>query len=133
MMMIHVTVGKSAIHGLGVFAISPIRAGTVIWQYEPGLDRPISEYAIKYGEKRIADFVRTRGYINPDKPNVWILPCDEAQHLNFPKKGEPANLCLGGMLDGEYLLLAARDIEANEELTVPLESDLDSERKLAHS
>ena len=130
MMMVQVTVGKSTIHGLGIFAVSPIRKGAVVWQYEPGLDRPISEYSIKYGEKRISDFIRTRGYINPKESKTWILPCDEAQFWNFPKRDEKANTELGGTLDGEHIILAARDIEANEELTIPPESDADYERKI---
>lgn len=130
MMMVPVTIGKSDIHGLGVFAIDPIRKGSVVWQYEPGIDRPISEYSIKYGEQRIADFVRTRGYVNSRNPKVWILPGDEAQFWNFPPRGKLANTELGGTLDGEHIILAARDIAANEELTIPPESDLDWERKM---
>jgi hypothetical protein len=129
MMMIPVTIAKSSIHGLGIFAVSPIRKGTVLWQYD-GLDRQLSDYAVTYGEKRVADFVRTRGYINPENPQLWILPIDEAQFWNFPKRGEPANTELGGLVDGEHLILAARDIEANEEITIPPESDLDYERKM---
>ena len=130
MMRIPVTVGKSKIHGLGIFAVDPIAKGAVLWQFEPGLDRPISEYSIKYGEKRIADFLRDRGYINPANPKVWILPCDEAMFWNFPRNGEKANTELGGLVDGEFLILAARDIEPNEELTIPPESDLDFARKM---
>jgi SET domain-containing protein len=130
MMRVPVTVGKSAIHGLGVFAIDPIRKGTVLWQYEPGFDHQVSEYSIKYGEKRIQDFVRERGYINPDDPQVWVVCVDEAQFWNFPKRDEPANTELGGLVDGEFLILAARDIEPNEEITIPPESDADYERKM---
>jgi hypothetical protein len=130
MMMIPVTVGKSAIHGIGIFALSPIQKGAVLWQYEPGLDRAISEYSVNYAEKRISHFIRQRGYINPGNPKEWILPIDESQFWNFPKRGEPANTELGGLLDGEHLILAARNIEANEELTIPPESDADYERKM---
>jgi hypothetical protein len=130
MMRVPVTVGKSGIHGQGVFAIEPIRQGTVLWQYEPGLDRAVSEYSVNYGEKRIYQFIRTRGYINPLRPKVWIVCIDEAQWLNFPKRGEAANTELGGLLDGEHLILAARDIEANEEITIPPESDASYEMKM---
>lgn len=130
MMRIQVSVGKSAIHGLGIFAVSPIKQGAVIWEYEPGLDHLFSEYAVTQSEKRIADFIRQRGYINPDNPQKWILPCDEAQWWNFPNREEPANTMLGGILDGEHLILAARNIEAGEELTIPPESDADFERKM---
>jgi uncharacterized protein len=130
MMLVPVSVGKSAIHGLGVFAISPIRKGAVLWQFEGGLDRQISDYSVNYGEKRVADFIRERGYINPVNPKLWIVPVDAAQWWNFPRRGEPANTELGGMVDGEYLILAAKDIEPGEELTIPPESDLDYYRKM---
>jgi hypothetical protein len=130
MMMVPVTVGKSSIHGLGIFALAPIRKGAVIWQYEPGVDREFSDYSINYGEKRVYHFIRERGYINGNRPKMWILPVDAAQFWNFPKRDEEANCALGGLLDGEYLILAARDIEANEELTIPPESDADYERKM---
>lgn len=130
MMRVPVTVGKSAIHGMGIFAIAPIRKGTVLWEFESGLDRQVSEYSVNYGEQRVYGFIRERGYINPLRPKVWIICVDEAQFWNFPKRDEPANCELGGLVDGEYLILAARDIEANEELTIPPESDLDYERKM---
>jgi uncharacterized protein len=130
MMRIPVSVGKSSIHGLGIFAVSPIRKGTVIWEYDYLLDRNFTEFSVNYSEKRLSYFIRERGYINPARPLMWILPVDEAQFWNFPKRGEPANTELGGVLDGEHLILAARNIEANEELTIPPESDLDYERKM---
>lgn len=130
MMRVPVTVGKSTIHGLGIFAVSPIPKGTVLWQYEPGLDRAVSEYSVNYGEKRIYHFIRSRGYINPLRPKVWIVCIDEAQFWNFPKRGEPANTELGGEVDGEFLILAARDIEPNEEITIPPDSDTDYSRKM---
>lgn len=131
MMMVPVTVGRSAIHGLGVFAVSPIKKDRVVWQFEPGLDRSVTDYSVRYGDPRIEEFARARGYINPDKPFVWILCIDEAQFLNFPLPGQEANLCLGGIIEGEHLLLAAREIEHGEELTVPPESDADYKRKIA--
>ena len=124
-------VRKSEIHGTGVFAVTKIHQDQVVWSYEPGLDREISDYMVRYGDPAVRDYIRERGYINPKEPKVWVLCIDFAAWLNFPKRGESANLCLGGILDGEYLLLAAREIQPGEELTVPPESDLDYERKMS--
>lgn len=57
---------------------------------------------------------------------------DEAQFLNFPPEGEKANIQLGGVVDGQDVLITARDIKAGEELTVPPESDADYSRKIAN-
>jgi hypothetical protein len=90
----------------------------------------VSNYSVKYGDPRTIAYIKERGFINPAQPEIWVLCIDEAQFLNFPKRGEAANIELGGLLDGEHLLLAARDIEEGEELLVPPESDADYERKM---
>jgi hypothetical protein len=123
-------VRKSEIHGTGVFATEALHADRVVWTYDPGMDRAISSYAVTYGDPELLRYIQERGYINPTRPHLWILCCDEGQYLNFPKNGEPANLRLGGIIDGEHVLLAARDIQPGEELTVPPESDADYERKM---
>ena len=122
-------VRPSEIHGTGVFATETLAAGRVVWAYEPGLDRGITDFSVNHSEKRVADYIRARAYINPARPSMWIVCIDEAQFLNFPKEGEQANLSLGGSQDGENLLLAAREIQPGEELTVPPESDEDYFRK----
>ena len=123
-------VRKSEIHGSGVFATEALRADRVVWTYEPGMDRAIGHYSVKYADPEVMRFIKERGYINPARPEMWILCCDESQFLNFPKTGETANLRLGGVIDGEHVLLAARNIDVGEELTVPPESDADYERKM---
>lgn len=130
MLTIPVEIRKSEIHGYGVFAVHDIRRGAVVWQFHPGLDRRVSEIAVKFCEPRAKLFILQRGYINPAAPEEIVLCMDEAQFLNFPRPDQPANLCLGGLLDGEYMLLAAVDIPAGDELTVPPESDADYLRKM---
>jgi uncharacterized protein len=128
MMMIPVEIGRSPIHGQGVFALHEIRAGTVIWQFNPGLDQKCAEALLKYAEDSVRQFVMERGYLN--EHNEWVVCIDEAQFLNFPNRGQLANTKLGGKQDGEFLLLAATDIAPGEEITVPPESDHDYERKM---
>ena len=101
-----------------------------MWMFSPGLDRRISVEAHKFLEPRARDFILQRGYINPGAPDEIVLCIDESQFLNFPPPSQPANLQLGGIQDGEHILLAAHDISAGEELTVPIESDADYQRKM---
>lgn len=131
MLTVPVEIQKSAIHGFGVFAITPIKKGTVVWMFEPGLDQRISKLVVEYLDPSKRDYVIQRGYINPKEPEVFVLCIDEAQFMNFPAAGQTANIKLGGLQDGEYMLIAAIDIPAGTELTVPPESDLDYERKLS--
>lgn len=130
MLTIPVEIRKSEIHGYGVFAVNDIRRGAVVWQFHPGLDRRISSLTVKYCEPQAQQFIRQRGYVNPTTPEEIVLCIDESQFLNFPKPDQPANLELGGVQDGEHMLLAAVDIPAGDELTVPPESDADFQRKM---
>lgn len=130
MLTIPVEIRKSEIHGYGVFATNDIRRGDVVWMFHPGLDRRVSETAVKFCEPRAKAFILQRGYINPKAPDEIVLCVDEAQFLNFPRPDQPANLCLGGLQDGEHMLLAAVDIPVGDELTVPPESDADFHRKM---
>jgi uncharacterized protein len=129
MMMIPVDVRKSEIHGLGIFAVEPIRKGEVLWAFYPGLDRSVSDYAVEFAEPRKRAFIIERGYLN-QKNSHWVICCDESQFWNFPRNGDQANCVLGGEQDGENLIIAGRDIAVGEELTICPESDGDYKRKL---
>lgn len=130
MLTIPVEIKKSEIHGCGVFAVHDIRRGAVVWMFHPGLDRRVSAEAVKFCEPQAKLFILQRGYVNPKAPDEIVLCMDEAQFMNFPRPDQPANLQLGGVQDGEHILIAAVDIPAGDELTVPPESDADFERKL---
>jgi len=130
MLTIPVEIRKSPIHGYGVFAVTDIHRGDVVWMFHPGLDRRVSAEEVKYCEPRAKEFLLQRGYINPRYPNAIVLCADESQFLNFSPPHLPANLQLGGLQDGEHMLLAACDIASGDELTVPPESDADYKRKM---
>ena len=116
MLTIPVEIRKSDIHGYGIFAVDDIRRGSVVWMFHPGLDRRISADMVKWCEPRAKEFILRRGYVNPHYLDDIVLCMDESQFLNFPRPDQPANLCLGGIQDGEYILLAAIDIPAGDEL-----------------
>jgi hypothetical protein len=113
-----------------VFALEPIRKDAVVWMFHPGLDQRMTKFTLKFAEPRIREFVLKRGYINPKSMEEYVICIDEAQFMNFPPLGKSANLKLGGLQDKEHLLLAAVDILAGEELTIPPESDADYLRKM---
>jgi hypothetical protein len=131
MLTVPVEIKKSAIHGLGVFAGTDIKKGTVVWMFEPGLDQRISKFMAENSNPRKRDYIMQRGYINPKNPEMVVLCIDEAQFMNFPADGAEANIWLGGPQDGEQILIAAEDVPAGTELTVPPESDADYQRKVS--
>jgi hypothetical protein len=130
MLTVPVEIKKSPIHGYGVFASEPIRQDAVVWMFHPGLDQRMTKFALKFAEPRVKEFVLKRGYINPKSPEEYVICIDEAQFMNFPPADKSANLKLGGLQDKEQMLLAAVEILAGEELTVPPQSDADYARKM---
>jgi len=130
MLSLPVEIRKSPIHGYGVFALTDIRQGRIVWQFTPGLDRVLSVFAVKNADPQSRDYMLERGYINPREPEDLVICVDEAQFMNFPRRGEKANTELGGSVDGQSLLIASENIPAGTEITVPPESDLDYERKM---
>ena len=98
--------------------------------FSPGVDRKIPMTQIHYGDPQETEFIKERGYINPNRLGQWVICVDEAQFLNFAPENEKPNLRLGEEQDGENLLIAARDIAEGEELTVGPESDADYVRKI---
>ena len=130
MLTIPVQIRKSNIHGSGVFAARDIHSDEVVWQFTPGLDTVVGAYVLKYADPDVRNYIMERGFVNPLHPEDWVVCVDEAQFLNFPRRDEDANTKLGGLLDGQYLLLARVNIPAGTEITVPPESDFDYERKM---
>ena len=131
MMRVPCKVGDSSIHGQGVFATRDVKKGEVIWTFSRIFDRIVMHYVRVQAPKDEQAKLWERCYVNPNYPDDVILPGDESQYLNFPIPPEEANIELGGVVDGQDVLIAARDIKAGEEFTVPPESDGDYARKIA--
>lgn len=114
MLLVKVYVGKSSIHGLGVFAADPISAGTETWRFTRGFDLDLDP---KFIESQPPDFFKKLmhfGYID-SKLNRYILCCDDARYMNH---SETPNLCTDYSLDKYGVDIALRDIRAGEELTI---------------
>lgn len=127
--MLHVLtkIAPSEIHGLGVFAADAIKSGRVVWQYNMFLDTSFEESELPKLPECQQINLRKHCYINPEQPGVLVICADDARFINFSEK---ANLIFGDKTLGEDDLIAARDIEAGEELTVFPETDLDFCRKM---
>ena len=109
--MIHpnVSVGPSTIHGLGLFAREPIPAGAVVWSIGPA-DRAYTPDELEALDPAQRDAL-LRWLFWCAARQCYVLCGDMALFTNH---GTEPNLRCNG--DGT-LLLAARDIDAGEELT----------------
>jgi hypothetical protein len=114
MLLVRVRVDRSPIHGLGVFAVEPIPAGTQVWRFTPGFDLDVDPDLARSQPDPLYERLINYGYIDP-RLGRYILCCDDARFLNH---SDAPNLRPDFTLDRYGVDIAARDIAAGEELTV---------------
>jgi SET domain-containing protein len=62
MLLVKTYLGKSRIHGLGVFAAQPIRKGAKIWRFVYGFDRFYTRKRLAKLPKAARDYINLHGY-----------------------------------------------------------------------
>ena len=62
MLLVKTYVGKSKVHGLGVFAGQPIRKGAKIWRFVYGFDRFYTRKRLAKLPKPARDYINLHGY-----------------------------------------------------------------------
>ena len=127
MMLVRNYIDKSPIHGIGVFAGELIPAGTCIWEMTPDCDQVYSDAMLAALTPVQREIVLFYGYIEPGMAGV-ILCCDNARHYNF--SSDPNSGSDERMKHGARSTYALRDIAEGEELTFPVDEDVDAARKL---
>lgn len=113
MMLIKTQVRPSAIHGLGLFACALVRAGTPIWQFQPGFDHDFSP--AEFAALPVVARAHTRWfcYVRRADGHV-ILSGDHACFINHsltPNTGAPPGAAATAATQ------ALRDIAPGEEIT----------------
>lgn len=115
---VHVRLGKSEIHGIGVFACVAIEAGTNVFAAD---QRPISWVPARllddpsldeYQRAFYRDFAIRRGAELGCPSNFNLLTA--GWYVNEPRMGDEPNLTSSA----EFELIAVRDIAPGEELTI---------------
>ena len=104
MLQVRTEVRPSSIHGQGLFALERICEGEVVWSFDPTIDR-IS--------------VAASGHFSWRTAHGYVTPGDDAKFINH---SQTPNL---STTPGLAPVIAARDIEAGEELTESYTYDLD--------
>lgn len=113
--MLHVrtTIKPSPIHGIGLFADQHIKKGTIVWQFEPGLDLVVCEPRFRNLPAFIQTYLKRYAYLN--RNNCYVLCFDDAKHFNHAAK--PNVVGVPSLSADEDIDIAARDIAPGEELT----------------
>lgn len=107
MFLIPTQLKPSAIQGTGVFAVEPIAAGTVLWEFTDGVDWRMAPDDLAAFPQPYQARLREWSYLDVD--GRYVLCGDTAKFMNHsddPNCKEP-----------EGHTVACRDISAGEELT----------------
>jgi uncharacterized protein len=107
MLVVETYVAPSAIHGMGVFAAEPLKAGTRVWVFNAVIDQEITPAELEMLPDVARRIALSRGFASSD--GRTILSRDNGVFLNH--SDEPNT-----QVDEEGSV-AARDIAMGEELT----------------
>lgn len=102
MLIVKTDIRPSPIHGIGVFAREFIPKGTLVWTFNPIIDREVSESDIEKLSDATKQFIRDHTYYEDD--GRLILSNDSSIYLNHSD-----NPNINGV--------ALRDIQPGEEIT----------------
>lgn len=101
-------VQPSAIHGLGVFVMEPIPAGTVVWRFDPMYDVEFSEEFVAGLSPEDMETVLHHAEYLPEK-RIFRLGNDADIFMNHSD--------LPSLADRGSEMVATRDLDVGDELT----------------
>ena len=111
MLMVDTELKASPIHGIGVFLREPVRKGQLIWRFDSRVDRVYGDQELQSLPEAMQDFIRTYSTWH-EGMGLWVLCGDNGRHFNH---SDIPNTLSHGIAFGDDV--AARDMEAGEELT----------------
>ena len=116
MLLIPFDVRLSRIHGLGVFASESVHAGTLVWQFDPGIDQRHAVSWVKRQPEHVRRFVASHCVLSLDERHYLVL----GDHSMFVNHSLSPNLVPDDdrRVNDEGVVLAARAIAVGEELTI---------------
>ncbi len=114
MLLVPVRVDRSPIHGLGIFTVAPLARGTLVWRFTPQFDLALDPAVLDEQPPHFRMTMLHYGYIDP-RVNLFILCCDDYRFINH---SDTPNVSVDPGADRYGVDVAARDIDAGEELTV---------------
>lgn len=107
MLLVPTYLAPSEIHGIGVFTPEPLRPGTVIWEFTPGVDWELGPEELEAFPEPYRSRLRTYSYL--DERGLYVLCGDNARYMNHAD--------VPNCDDTGEVTVTARAIEAGEELT----------------
>jgi hypothetical protein len=123
MMMVDTELRASAIHGIGVFLLEPVRRGDLIWQFDGRIDRVYSETELESLPERMRSFLRTYSTLH-EPTGLWVLCGDNGRHFNHSDTPNTMSHAIAFGRD-----TAADDLPIGTELTSDYATICDSVRR----
>jgi SET domain-containing protein len=113
MYVVPVKIDRSDIEGRGVFALSDITEGEIVWKFKNGHDKKISEQEYK----KLDEKTKNTGYLSTSS-GLYVFPPegDPACFTNHSKNNN-LNTVFDPKISEEPYFIANRDIKKGEELT----------------
>lgn len=111
MMIVDTELRPSAIHGIGVFLLQPVKRGELIWRFDSRIDRVYADAEIADLPPLLQRFLRTYSTLHGEM-KLWVLCGDNGRHFNHSDKPNTRSL---GIAFGDDV--AACDMAAGTELT----------------
>ena len=113
MLRVKTYLDRSSIQGIGVFANEDIPCGTVVWEFNPAIDRQITSYEQltlhMYGHELDKAYMKKYAYLDKQTDRL-ILSGDNDRFTNHSNNPNTRPNDAGNMI-------AVRDIKINEEIT----------------
>ncbi|MFW6079231.1 MAG: SET domain-containing protein [Gemmatimonadota bacterium] len=114
MLLVETRLAPSSIHGIGIFADRFIPEGTTVWAFVSGFDLVVDPDELSRLSEPARRQFRKYSYLDPHL-RKYVLCFDDARFMNHAD--EPNLLDTPTSAEGMGVTVAARDIEAGEELT----------------
>lgn len=108
MLTVNHRVKPSPIHGLGVFLLEPVLAGSIVWKYDPMFDIEISAESVARFPKEEAEVVYHHAEYLPER-RTFRLGNDADIFMNHSNR--PTLVDLGDQM------IASQDLKVGDELT----------------
>ncbi len=116
MLLVPIEARQSSIHGLGVFATAFIAKGTLVWQFDPGVDKLHPSDWVRRQPPHVRRFFASYGVKSLDGQHYYLAG-DQTLFINHSLTPNMAPDPRRRVHD-EEVVVATRDIQPGEELTI---------------
>lgn len=116
MLLVKTKVAPSTVHGLGLFADQLIAKGTRIWEFSDSVDSRFDESRLAGLSDAEQEALLKHAYVNP-RTRLYVHCGDDARFMNHSDHPNTEDIGFDeGLVNGEGLTIAARDIQPGEEI-----------------